>query len=131
MTSSIICWYSSSGRGRRRSTRFAVIFSGPSVTADENDDYENLTGEGVTPPALSDEEIDARVLADGPAAPTRSHGSGRSTSPSSGSTAASTSTSRPGSRSAASSRSRPNRDAGSRSRASRAPTTRSSRRRPA
>jgi uncharacterized protein len=59
-------WIIPLAASREPAVRFAVIFSGPAVTADENDDYQNLTGEGVTPPALSDEEIDARVLADGP-----------------------------------------------------------------
>ena len=51
---------------REPAIRFAVIFSGPAVTADENDHYQNLTGEGERPPTLSEQEIDARVLAEGP-----------------------------------------------------------------
>ncbi len=51
---------------REPAIRFAVIFSGPAVTADENDHYQNLTGEGETPSTLSEQEIDARVLAEGP-----------------------------------------------------------------
>jgi len=43
-----------------------VVFSGPAVTADENDRYQNLTGEGVTPQPMSDAEIDAAVLRAGP-----------------------------------------------------------------
>lgn len=59
-------WIIPLAASREPAVRFAVIFSGPAVTADENDDYQNLTGEGETPPTLSEEEIDARVLADGP-----------------------------------------------------------------
>ena len=51
---------------REAAVRFAVIFSGPAVTADENDHYQNLTGEGERPQDLTDEDIDARVLAEGP-----------------------------------------------------------------
>ena len=51
---------------REPAIRFAVIFSGPAVTADENDHYQTLTGEGETLSTLSEQEIDARVLADGP-----------------------------------------------------------------
>jgi len=50
---------------REAAVRFAVIFSGPAVTADENDHYQNLTGQGERPPTLSEQEIDARVLAEG------------------------------------------------------------------
>jgi uncharacterized protein len=59
-------WIIPLAASRDPAVRFAVIFSGPAVTADENDDYQNLTGEGETPPTLSEDEIDARVLADGP-----------------------------------------------------------------
>jgi dienelactone hydrolase len=43
-----------------------VVFSGPAVTADENDRYQNLTGAGVSPQPFSDDEIDAAVLRAGP-----------------------------------------------------------------
>ena len=46
--------------------RFAVVFSGPAVTADENDTYQHLTGQGETPPTLSPQEVDAQVLEQGP-----------------------------------------------------------------
>jgi uncharacterized protein len=59
-------WIIPLAASREPAVRFAVIFSGPAVTADENDHYQSLTGQGETPPALSDDEIDARVLAEGP-----------------------------------------------------------------
>ncbi len=59
-------WIIPLAAAREPAVRFAAIFSGPAVTADENDHYQNLTGEGVTPQTLSNEEIDARVLAEGP-----------------------------------------------------------------
>ncbi len=59
-------WIIPLAASREPAVRFALIFSGPAVTADENDHYQNLTGEGITPPALSEADIDARVLADGP-----------------------------------------------------------------
>jgi dienelactone hydrolase len=46
--------------------RFLVVFSGPSVTADENDLYQDLAGQGDEAQLLSDAEVDARVLARGP-----------------------------------------------------------------
>ena len=78
---------------REPAIRFAVIFSGPAVTADENDHYQNLTGEGETLPTLSEQEIDARVLAEGPAGSIRFRGSLPCTSRCCGRTEASTSTS--------------------------------------
>jgi dienelactone hydrolase len=59
-------WIIPLAASRDTAVRFAVIFSGPAVTADENDHYQNLTGEGEAPPTLSPEAIDARVLAEGP-----------------------------------------------------------------
>ena len=59
-------WIIPLAASRETAVRFAVIFSGPAVTADENDHYQNLTGEGETPPTLSDDEIDSRVIAEGP-----------------------------------------------------------------
>ena len=46
--------------------RFLVAFAGPVVTADENDLYQTLAGQGETPQQLSDDEVDAQVLAQGP-----------------------------------------------------------------
>jgi len=51
---------------REPGVRFAVVFSGPAVTADENDVYQHLTGQGEQPPTLTEEEVDAAVLAAGP-----------------------------------------------------------------
>ena len=46
---------------REPAIRFLVSFSGPAVTADENDLFQTLAGEGEHPASLSDAEIDARV----------------------------------------------------------------------
>jgi pimeloyl-ACP methyl ester carboxylesterase len=51
---------------RDASIRFHVIFSGPAVTADENDLYQDLAGQGERPSSETEEEIDAQVLARGP-----------------------------------------------------------------
>ena len=51
---------------REPAIRFLVLFSGPAVTADENDLYQTLTGQGERSQQLSDEEIDAQVLRQGP-----------------------------------------------------------------
>jgi dienelactone hydrolase len=59
-------WIMPLAASRDAGVRFLVIFSGPAVTAEENDLYQNLTGEGDVPQQLSDEEIDAQVLAAGP-----------------------------------------------------------------
>jgi hypothetical protein len=42
------------------------VFSGPTVTADENDVYQDLAGEGERPQQLTDEQVDAEVLRRGP-----------------------------------------------------------------
>jgi uncharacterized protein len=59
-------WIIPLAASRDRTIRFMVIFSGPAVTADENDRYQHLTGQGESPQQLSDQEIDAQVLAAGP-----------------------------------------------------------------
>jgi len=51
---------------REPAIRFLVSFSGPAVTADENDRYQTLAGEGERPQRLSDAEVDARVERAGP-----------------------------------------------------------------
>jgi dienelactone hydrolase len=51
---------------REPKVRFVLAFAGPAVTADENDIYQTLAGEGDTPQHLSDEQVDAQVLAQGP-----------------------------------------------------------------
>jgi uncharacterized protein len=59
-------WIMPLAASRERTVRFLVVFSGPAVTADENNLYQDLTGQGEYPQPLSDEEIDAEVLAHGP-----------------------------------------------------------------
>lgn len=51
---------------REPRARFLIAFSGPAVTADENDLFQDLAGEGETPSVLTVDEIDARVVARGP-----------------------------------------------------------------
>lgn len=51
---------------REAAIRFLVTFSGPAVTADENDLYQSLAGEGDRPQRLTDAAIDARVERAGP-----------------------------------------------------------------
>ena len=46
---------------REPAIRFLVAFSGPAVTADENDLYQSLAGEGDRPQRLSDAQVDAQV----------------------------------------------------------------------
>jgi uncharacterized protein len=59
-------WIIPLAASRDTAVRFAVVFSGPAVTADENDVYQHLTGQGEQPPTLPEEEVDAAVLAGGP-----------------------------------------------------------------
>jgi dienelactone hydrolase len=59
-------WIMPLAAARERAIRFLIAFAGPVVTADENDVYQTLAGEGETPQQLSDEEVDARVLEQGP-----------------------------------------------------------------
>ena len=51
---------------REPAIRFLVTFSGPAVTADENDLYQTLAGEGDLPQRMTDAAIDARVERAGP-----------------------------------------------------------------
>jgi len=51
---------------REPAIRFLVAFSGPAVTADENDLYQTLAGEGDRPQRLSDAQVDAQVEKAGP-----------------------------------------------------------------
>ena len=121
-------------RSPRRASLRSVsssLFSGPAVTADENDVYQDLAGEGERPAQLSDAEIDAEVLAAGRAASTRSRGSGSSGSRCSGCTAAATDRSRRGLSERRLGPIAPGPAATSRSSTSRKRTMRSSRRRPA
>jgi uncharacterized protein len=59
-------WIAPLAASRESAIRFLVILSGPTVTADENDLYQDLAGEGDRPQRLTDAEIDAQVLARGP-----------------------------------------------------------------
>src|SRR4051794_22827512 len=58
-------WIMPLAASRDDAIRFLIVFSGPAVTADENDLYQDLAGQGEQPQELSDEEIDAQVLARG------------------------------------------------------------------
>jgi uncharacterized protein len=51
---------------REPAIRFLLAFSGPAVTANENDLYQTLAGEGDRPQRLSDAAVDARVEQAGP-----------------------------------------------------------------
>lgn len=51
---------------REPAIRFLVTFSGPAVTADENDLYQSLAGEGDRPQRLTNAAIDRRVERAGP-----------------------------------------------------------------
>ena len=59
-------WIMPLAASKERAIREVVVFSGPAVTADENDTYQNLAGSGETPQQLSDADIDAEVLRRGP-----------------------------------------------------------------
>jgi uncharacterized protein len=59
-------WIAPLAASREPAIHFLVLFAGPTVTADENDLYQDLTGEGETPQRLTDEEVDAQVLERGP-----------------------------------------------------------------
>jgi dienelactone hydrolase len=59
-------WIIPPAASREAAVRFAVIFSGPAVTADENDLYQDLSGQGERAATLSDDAIDAEVLRQGP-----------------------------------------------------------------
>ena len=47
-------WIMPLAASREPPIRFLVSFSGPAVTADENDPFQNLTGEGEHPAAMTD-----------------------------------------------------------------------------
>jgi uncharacterized protein len=59
-------WIIPRAASREPAVRFAVEFAGPAVTADENDHFQDLTGQGETPPRLTDDQIEAEVLRQGP-----------------------------------------------------------------
>ena len=58
-------WIMPLAASRTPAVRFLVVFSGPVVTADETDLYQNLTGEGERPQGQTDAAIDAAVIAAG------------------------------------------------------------------
>ena len=59
-------WIMPLAGSREPAIHFLVVFSGPAVTADENDLYQDLAGQGERPAELTDAAIDAQVLARGP-----------------------------------------------------------------
>lgn len=59
-------WIAPLAASREPAIRFLLVFSGPAVTADENDHYQDLAGEGERLATLSDAAIDAEVLRQGP-----------------------------------------------------------------
>jgi dienelactone hydrolase len=59
-------WIMPLAASREPAVRFLVTFSGPAVTADENDLYQSLAGEGDLPQRLTNAAIDARVERAGP-----------------------------------------------------------------
>jgi dienelactone hydrolase len=59
-------WIMPRSAAREPKVRFLVAFSGPAVTAEENDVYQTLAGQGERPQEQSDEAIDAEVLGRGP-----------------------------------------------------------------
>jgi dienelactone hydrolase len=59
-------WIMPLAASREPATRFLVVFSGPAVTADENDLYQSLAGEGDRPQRMTDAAIDAQVERAGP-----------------------------------------------------------------
>ena len=59
-------WIVPLAASREHAVRFVLLYSAPAVTADEVDLFQNLTGEGERPSALTDDEINARVEQAGP-----------------------------------------------------------------
>jgi dienelactone hydrolase len=59
-------WIIPLAASREPAIRFSVVFSGPAVTADENDVYQDLAGEGERPQQFTEEQVDAEVLRRGP-----------------------------------------------------------------
>jgi len=58
-------WITPLAGSREPAIRFLLVFSGPAVTADENDLYQDLAGQGERPATMSDAAIEAEVLAAG------------------------------------------------------------------
>jgi len=59
-------WIMPLAASREPAVRFLVVFSGPAVTADENDRYQSLAGAGERPQRLTDAQVDAQVEKAGP-----------------------------------------------------------------
>jgi uncharacterized protein len=59
-------WIMPLAGSRDPAIHFLVVLSGPAVTTDENDLYQDLAGEGEHPAEQTDAAIDAQVLAAGP-----------------------------------------------------------------
>jgi fermentation-respiration switch protein FrsA (DUF1100 family) len=59
-------WIMPIAAGMERRARFMISFSGPAVTTDETDVYQDLAGVGDTPPTGTPAEIDAAVRKHGP-----------------------------------------------------------------
>jgi pimeloyl-ACP methyl ester carboxylesterase len=59
-------WIAPLAAAREPAIRFLVLFSGPAVTAEENDVYQDLAGGGDRPQTMTDAAIDAEVLKHGP-----------------------------------------------------------------
>ncbi len=55
-------WIDPLAASREPAIRFLLVFSGPAVTADENDLFQDLAGQGNRTATLTDAEIDAQVL---------------------------------------------------------------------
>jgi uncharacterized protein len=58
-------WIVPLAASREAAVRFVAVFSGPAVTAEENDLYQDLSGQGERPATMSDDAIDAEVLRQG------------------------------------------------------------------
>jgi hypothetical protein len=59
-------WIMPLAASREPAVRFLVTFSGPAVTADENDLYQTLAGEGESPQRMTNAAIDSQVERAGP-----------------------------------------------------------------
>ena len=55
-------WIDPLAASREPAIRFLIVFSGPAVTADENDLFQDLAGQGDRTATLTDAQIDAQVL---------------------------------------------------------------------
>jgi uncharacterized protein len=59
-------WIVPLAASREHAVRFALLFSGPTVTTDEVDLFQTLAGQGEHAPTLTDDEINERVEQAGP-----------------------------------------------------------------